>query len=443
MYDYARSDTHFLLYIFDNIRNELLAKSSAPDSGRDLVNDVRDSSKREAMQRYERYLYDAKTGSGVWGWNNMLSRSADRFDRQQFAVLRAVHEWRDKVAREEDESVHQILTNKAVLLIAKEMPTEMPPLLSCFQHSHISTKKRAQELLELVKRAKAEGVNGPELQDLVLPRGHSKASNFNSSASFATTLSTELIPTPTRTPERPQATSCTTLATLNVSQFWGATINRDAQDLQGVPSNRTNNELHLALPLPPLTRQIFETKTADDPLTPVRTSADPGSRVEHQYTRKRKSQEEDVFVLKKTGGSKKRKITDVQERPEPVARGRRVVPENGFADGEAAQSEIPLVDGEDQDGSQSRSQRKRERKRRKLQEALQRTSGDGDGEAEKRELEAFDYEKAPSVLDARKENTGASGVKRGIDPYTKSLDAPKGMRKVQREVPGRSMTYRS
>ncbi|KAL8760925.1 MAG: hypothetical protein Q9184_002922 [Pyrenodesmia sp. 2 TL-2023] len=440
MYDYARSDTHFLLYIFDNIRNELLAKSMKDNADGNLIDEVRESSKREALQRYERFFYDAQNGTGIGGWNNLLTRTADRFDRQQFAVLRAVHQWRDKVAREEDESTHQILTNRALLLIAKDMPTELPRLLSCCQPGHFSTKKRARELLEVVKTAKAEGVNGPELHELVVPRGHVRVNNLNLSRLTASTPSTNQVPAMPRNSASLEFSAGNTLATMHVSQFWGATVRRTTPEMKPVQRIETNGP-HLALPLPPLTAQVFETKTLDVPSTPNTRTTEPGAQVEHQYTKKRKSHEEDVFVVKQMGGSKKRKTAESQAGPEPVAVEDVVPRKSGTADQELSNDESPLLDADIMDRGLSRSQQRR-RNKKKLQEAHQSAVGEVGG-VEKAETEAFDYANAPSVLHARKEHGGSTGAKRGIDPYSKSLDAPKGMRKVQREVPGRSMTYKS
>lgn len=441
MYDYARSDTHFLLYIFDNIRNELLAKSMKASSDGNLIDEVRESSKREALQRYERFFYDAKNGTGMGGWNNLLPRTVDSFDRQQFAVLRAVHQWRDRVAREEDESTHQILTNRALLLIAKDMPTELPRLLSCCQPSHFSIRKRARELLELVKTAKAEGVNGPELHELVVPRGHVRLNNLKLPSLTASTPYTNQVPAMTSNSASLESCAGNTLATMHVSQFWGATIRRTTADMKRIQKPDTNVP-HLALPLPPLTAQVFETKTLDGTSTPTTKTTEPGAQVEHQYTKKRKSHEEDVFVVKHMGGSKKRKTAGRQDGPEPVAVEDMVPRENVTADQEPSISENPLLNAHITEGGTSKSQQRR-RTKKKLQEAHQSAAGEIGGGAERGETEAFDYANAPSVLHARKEHGGPTGAKRGIDAYSKSLDAPKGMRKVQREVPGRSMTYKS
>ncbi|KAL8833447.1 MAG: hypothetical protein Q9170_004256 [Blastenia crenularia] len=445
MYDYARSDTHFLLYIFDNIRNELLSKSDMADPDGNLVDKVRDLSKNEALQCYERTFYDAKSGSGIWGWQGMLSRSPGRFDRQQFAVFRAVHEWRDKRARQHDESIHQILSNRAMFVIAREMPTEMPLLLSYCQPLHKETRKSAPELLQIIKVAKAEGLNGPELEDVVHLRAPAYA-NAVYSAQAASSLSIKAVPAAVQSLTETRSSSGTTLAKLDMSRFWGSTISQDDKEVQPV-HRRYGENPHLALPLPPLTAEVFETKDSGESSTPATASSfDPRARAEHQYTNKRKSQDEDVFVLKQMRSSKRRKANGVEGGPEPVAKeGMALSSDNAIVGGNDEDMEMSLAGMENEQEvndaarrHEERKMRRRFKKEQKKQEELRRINANGEGE-----LEAFDYEHAPSVLHARRENNGVAGAKKGIVPYSKSLNAPNGVRKEQREGLGRSMTYRS
>lgn len=53
LFDYARADTHFLLYVYDKMRNELLEKSDLSDLEKNKIHDVQEKSKEYALQRYE------------------------------------------------------------------------------------------------------------------------------------------------------------------------------------------------------------------------------------------------------------------------------------------------------------------------------------------------------------------------------------------------------
>src|SRR6266511_3561126 len=95
MLDYARSDTHYLLHIYDCMRNELV-DASASDSN--LIDHVLEKSKEFTLLKYERPIYDAESGEGPGGWSNLLYRTPTYLSKDQIFVFKAVHQWRDKVA---------------------------------------------------------------------------------------------------------------------------------------------------------------------------------------------------------------------------------------------------------------------------------------------------------------------------------------------------------
>ena len=126
MLTYARSDTHFLLFIYDNLRNALIDRaqsraqspsdpstSAAANGGEPsqaLVREVLSRSEETALRVYEREVYDVVSGSGPGGWDTLARKwnkgqlmAAER-DSAGKRIYRAVHAWRDRVAREEDES---------------------------------------------------------------------------------------------------------------------------------------------------------------------------------------------------------------------------------------------------------------------------------------------------------------------------------------------------
>ena len=131
MLAYARSDTHFLLYIYDNLRNALLDRALSREQSRaqspsaantvtpqppsvelteSLVREVLSRSAETALRVYEKEFYDEDGGTGSSGWDTMARKwnkvalSADGPNGMRKEVYKAVHAWRDKTAREEDES---------------------------------------------------------------------------------------------------------------------------------------------------------------------------------------------------------------------------------------------------------------------------------------------------------------------------------------------------
>jgi exosome complex exonuclease RRP6 len=100
MFDYARSDTHFLLYIFDRMRNLLLERGGGQSEYLEIV---LKKSEETCLRTYSKELYDP-FGSGKNGWANLLQKWHTSLNDLQQSVFRAVHKWRDQVAREEDEN---------------------------------------------------------------------------------------------------------------------------------------------------------------------------------------------------------------------------------------------------------------------------------------------------------------------------------------------------
>ena len=121
MLKYARSDTHFLLYVYDNLRNALLdravsrsaspeSRAGSPSASDAFVREVLSRSADTALRTYSLEPYDAEGGTGQNGWDTLARRwnkpmlGVDGVPGVQREVFRAVHVWRDRVAREEDES---------------------------------------------------------------------------------------------------------------------------------------------------------------------------------------------------------------------------------------------------------------------------------------------------------------------------------------------------
>jgi exosome complex exonuclease RRP6 len=121
MLKYARADTHFLLYIYDNLRNALLdramsrfasptSRAGSPITPDTFVREVLSRSAETSLRVYSPESYDVDGGSGTIGWDTLARKwnkpafGIEGVPSVQREVFRAVHTWRDRVAREEDES---------------------------------------------------------------------------------------------------------------------------------------------------------------------------------------------------------------------------------------------------------------------------------------------------------------------------------------------------
>ena len=444
MFDYARSDTHFLLYIYDNMRNELIDKSDTNQEGADLIELVMDRSKEEALQCYERPFYDINHGSGQMGWYNMLCRTPALFNKEQFAVFRAVHQWRDNTAREEDESVHVIMPKHVLYNLAREMPVDMPSLLRFSHPISQSIKNRKSEILAIIQKARMPSLNGPELKEIMHTRQPITAAR-SSEAQGAE----RVVPAPaiakTAVPPRLQRYSTRVPAQTKDSRFWGSTV-PDNMD-QGAIAQMPRENFRLALPMPRLSAEIYEDTEATGADANKRPQTNPGACAEHRYMKDRKPEADDVITIQEAGGHRKRNATESYNHPSTVYRRA----ESNAADHAQEHSDKfdnpPTVEyQEQQDQNRTVSGETKEEKRaRRLESKRLKTEtlrGKQDVKSQRpRDIELFDYASVPSVLHAQRDSSRMiAGT--GINPYTKSSNAPKGMRKAKKEQEGRSFTFK-
>lgn len=165
MLKYARADTHYLLYIYDCLRNTLLQGSSGHEN---LLRTVLQNSNQVALKKYEKEVYDAEFGLGPNGWKNLLRKWRHPMTNQQHAVFKALHAWRDHTAREEDESLRYVLPNHMLFALVERMPTESAGVLGCCNPCPPLVRMNAQALGMLIHRAKMDGLkaNVPQTMDL-------------------------------------------------------------------------------------------------------------------------------------------------------------------------------------------------------------------------------------------------------------------------------------
>lgn len=436
MFDYARSDTHFLLYIFDHMRNELIDKSDLTQQNGNLIEAVQRESQKEALQRYERPVYDVEHGTGLNGWHNLLNRTPILFSREQFAVFRAVHKWRDDIARQEDEGVSIVMSKNVLCNVARAMPLDMDTLLS---HSHpvsTSIRKHSVDLLRVIQEAKVRGSNGPDMME-VLKAAPLRAMNSGNSASLydhkthteieavlvQDSLTKDLIAPAFRT---------------ELSQFWGHTLRSDhSNETADQPLAPRLPKIQLALPLPQLTAEVFSSTIGDNRGNHKEPSIDPGARVEMPYVKDRKPSTNHVFVIKELGGSRKRKALNSDD--DNIAINEAALGQANAAEAEGNGSIDSAPDGDNKEAALRIAARKARKAQKKLAKAQQMSLGAKGGKVEE---EAFDYTQAPSVLHPRRNHKGSVSTQQPFDPYTKSMNAPKAMKRSQKETQGKSFTFK-
>ena len=140
MIQYARHDTHSLLYIFEEMRTSLVGKG--------LLDSVLQQSKKVALLTYSKERYEANSWEKTYfKYNKPLSSLSQ-------AVFAALHAWRDTIAREEDESVRYVLPNHQLFVLAERIPLDQPTLLRCCAPTPPIVRLYAMDLVRLITDVK-------------------------------------------------------------------------------------------------------------------------------------------------------------------------------------------------------------------------------------------------------------------------------------------------
>ncbi|KAK6865345.1 Ribonuclease H-like protein [Apiospora arundinis] len=422
MFYYARSDTHFLLYIFDLIRNELLARSNRSNPDEDYMTHVLEKSKETSLRRHERIVYDTASGQGPNGWYNMLIKSSGNLTREQFAVFRAVHKWRDDLARREDESPMFIFSNSAIFDIARRLPPDPKALFSIlgFPSSHAShvAKTALTELFKVISKAKEEGETGPTLSNF-----------FRGSTIGIGEVAKQVFP-------NLGTTSPGVLDTKDLvseqSKLWGE-VPVSSRWEETSSANAAADGLRFALPWAAFMENASLDETSGESLA-VRSRKEPA---QEQPSAASEPVEDVEFTLK---AGKKRKAPeperDDEEQDESAAGTSN--PTSGL-DGD----EIALDDSE-----RELEKRDAERKARKAQKKAEKAAKKA-AEAAGKEADAegeevpFDYSTAKSVLKKQRNGDANGGKGKVFNPYKSlSADGPKPARRMHGEKPGKSATFK-
>ncbi|PON53649.1 Ribonuclease D [Parasponia andersonii] len=147
MLRYAREDTHYLLHIYDLMRMKLFSLSKESDSADASLLEVYRRSYDICMQLYEKELLTENSYLYVYGLQGA------GFNAQQLAIVAGLCEWRDVVARAEDESTGYILPNKTLLEIAKQMPVTTSQLRRLVKSKHPYIEHNLGSVLSIIRNS--------------------------------------------------------------------------------------------------------------------------------------------------------------------------------------------------------------------------------------------------------------------------------------------------
>ncbi|KAI0099683.1 ribonuclease H-like domain-containing protein [Nemania sp. FL0031] len=459
MFYYARSDTHYLLYVYDNLRNEILS-FSPPDAGRDLMRQVLDKSKETSLRRHESYTYDAKTGQGPFGWFNMLIRqSSGKLSKEQFSVFRALHQWRDELARKEDESPLFVMNNATLFDIARRLPPDPKALHSLLDSGSFLAKREVTTLFGIITKAIEQGANGPTVAEVI--RGNAPSTTMGIGEVARTVLP--------QLKERANDTLDAKDIISSSSQLWGGIPISSRWDSQSKTSTLKQSQFEL-----PWAHFVQSAKLADNTNEDLNhgTTTLEDAAVENAQLAASEPTNGDIiplddeFTLK---AGMKRKASEPEPSSESDAESEsdnETSEQTGPASEtkiRASDEEIAVPDEDDSEGDKksrrvkkaerkaqrlAQKQVKKERRRRmkaekwaqKKNKSADSTSKEGADESD----EPFDYSKAKSVLktDHAVANNTNTARKARFNPYALTAEGPKPARRMHGEKTGKSATFK-
>jgi exosome complex exonuclease RRP6 len=443
MFYYARSDTHYLLYIYDNLRNELLSSQTQDTPDCALMHQVLDKSKETSLRRHEAFAYDAETGQGSTGWFNMLIRqSAGKLSREQFSVFRAVHQWRDELARKEDESPLFVMNNATVFDIARRLPPDPKALHSLLDAGSFLAKRNVSNLFETITEAIARGADGPSVAEVI--RG-----NPTTTMGIGEVARTVL----PRLKDSAKDTIDTKDLVSNLSQLWGHVTISSRWDPKSRASLPKQDQFEF-----PWAQFIQSAKVKDD----INGTANQRTTVSEDTTAARprptmlttsdEAPEDNEFTLK-TGVKRNApepessSESDAESEPATGTPQRPRLKDKTAVETGDEEITIPDDSAEERKARKAKkaAQKKKERKERKKTEELAKKNKDwnGQGAADNGESdEPFDYSKAKSVLKAESTSNTTVPGKARFNPYALTAQGPKPARRMHGEKTGKSMTFK-
>lgn len=153
---YARSDTHSLLYIYDQLRTELLSVG-----GPHAISEVFERSKGTASKVYVKLDWD-ESGESRSGWRSLWLRRGGEQARaapeprplellnKEERLVRALHRWRDQVAREQDEGPQHILSDQSLIFLAFRAPETAAETLRVIPKSMVIARSRSDDITNVI-----------------------------------------------------------------------------------------------------------------------------------------------------------------------------------------------------------------------------------------------------------------------------------------------------
>uniref|UniRef100_A0A3Q1F409 Exosome complex component 10 n=1 Tax=Acanthochromis polyacanthus TaxID=80966 RepID=A0A3Q1F409_9TELE len=160
MVQYARTDTHYLLYIYDCVRAQLLDFNHGQPG---LLQSVWNKSKDISLKKYMKPIYTEES------YLELQRKQKKSLNTQQLTAFRLLFAWRDKLARQEDESTGFVLPTHMMNKISEELPKEPQGIIACCNPVPPLVRQQVNELHLLVQQAREMPLLKVRKRDDVFP----------------------------------------------------------------------------------------------------------------------------------------------------------------------------------------------------------------------------------------------------------------------------------
>lgn len=150
MIKYAREDTHYLLYIYDCMKNDLLQKGNEV---KNLLHAAFQRSKVICFKVYQKPVFHEDS------YLELYRKSKKVFNARQLFALKELYSWRDTFAREEDESTGYVLPNHMLLQIAEILPREQQGILACCNPIPPVVRHQLNDVHSIVLKARDSAIS--------------------------------------------------------------------------------------------------------------------------------------------------------------------------------------------------------------------------------------------------------------------------------------------
>ncbi|XP_053307791.1 exosome component 10 [Spea bombifrons] len=157
MIQYARADTHYLLYIYDKMRTDLL---NAANGQQGLLQLIWQRSKDICLKKFIKPIFTEDS------YLELYQKQKKHLNAQQLAAFRLLYAWRDKVARLQDESLGYVLPNHMLLKIAEELPKEPQGIIACCNPVPPLVRQQINELSLLIQQARETPLQKSEVSSV-------------------------------------------------------------------------------------------------------------------------------------------------------------------------------------------------------------------------------------------------------------------------------------